>query len=158
MIKSYLQILQDSLIKKLELLTKIEEKSLEQSNMLKNKEVNLEMIDFNMDEKAKLIEEVLALDEGFESVYDKIRIHLVTNKEQYKAEIKALQGMIEKVTEKGASIQVIESRNKAQMDVYFANQKKGLQSKKNAMAVARDYYQSMNKVKYVSPQFLDQKK
>lgn len=158
MIKSYLQILQDSLIKKLELLTKIEEKSLEQSNMLKNKEVDLEMIDFNMDEKAKLIEEVLALDEGFESVYDKIRIHLVTNKEQYKAEIKALQGMIEKVTEKGASIQVIESRNKAQMDVYFANQKKGLQSKKNAMAVARDYYQSMNKVKHVSPQFLDQKK
>ncbi len=158
MIKSYLQILQDSLIKKSELLTKIEEKSLEQSNMLKNKEVNLEMIDFNMDEKAKLIEEVLALDEGFESVYDKIRIHLVTNKEQYKAEIKALQGMIEKVTEKGASIQVIESRNKAQMDVYFANQKKGLQSKKNAMAVARDYYQSMNKVKHVSPQFLDQKK
>ena len=37
MIKSYIQILQDSLVKKLELLTKIEEKSLEQSNMIKSR-------------------------------------------------------------------------------------------------------------------------
>lgn len=158
MIKSYLQILQDGLVKKLELLSKIEEKSLEQANMLKNKEVDLELIDFNMDEKAKLIEETLALDEGFESVYEKIRSQLVLNKELYKTEIKALQGMIENITEKSASIQAIEARNKAQMDVYFANQKKGLQSKRNAMTVARDYYQSMNKIKHVSPQFLDQKK
>lgn len=158
MIKSYLQILQDSLVKKIELLTKIEEKSLEQSNMLKSKEVDIELIDFNMDEKAKLIEEALALDEGFESVYEKIRVQLISNKELYKGEIKAIQVMIEKVTEKSASIQAIEARNKAQMDVYFANQKKGLQSKRNAMSVARDYYQNMNKVKHVSPQFLDQKK
>lgn len=158
MIKSYLQILQDGLVKKLELLSKIEEKSLEQASMLKNKEVDLELIDFNMDEKAKLIEETLALDEGFESVYEKIRSQLVLNKELYKTEIKALQGMIENITEKSASIQAIEARNKAQMDVYFANQKKGLQSKRNAMTVARDYYQSMNKIKHVSPQFLDQKK
>lgn len=158
MIKSYLQILQDSLVKKLELLTKIEVKSLEQSEMLKNGDVNLEQVDINMDEKAKLIEETLALDEGFESIYEKIRSQLLDNKGMYKAEIKALQGMIEKVTEKSTSIQAIEARNKTQMDVYFANQKKGLQSKRNAMTVARDYYQSMNKVKHVSPQFLDQKK
>lgn len=156
--RSYLQILQDSLVRKLELLTKIEEKSLEQSNMLKNKDVDLSLVDFNMDEKAKLIEEILALDEGFESIYEKIRTQLIPNKEQYKTEIKALQGMIEKVTEKNASIQAIEARNKAEMEVVFSSQKKNLQSKRNAMSVARDYYQSMNKVKHVSPQFLDQKK
>ena len=158
MMKSYLQILQDSLLKKLELLTKIEEKSLEQSKMLKNSNIDMELIDFNMDEKAKLIEEVLALDDGFESVYEKIRIHLVPNKQQYKAEIEVLQKMIEKVTSKSASIQAIEARNKAEMEVFFSNQKRGLQGKRNAMSVARDYYQNMNKVKYVSPQFLDRKK
>ena len=67
MITSYLQILQDSLIKKYELLSKIEEKSLEQQEMLKSQTVDLEQVDFNMDEKAKLIEEVLSLDGGFES-------------------------------------------------------------------------------------------
>lgn len=158
MIKSYIQILQDSLVKKLELLTKIEEKSLEQSNMIKSRDVDLTLVDFNMDEKAALIDEVLSLDDGFETLYEKIKVHLVPNKEQYKNEIKALQELIEKVTEKNASIQAIEARNKAEMEVVFNNQKKGLQGKKNAMSVAQNYYQNMNKVKHVSPQFLDQKK
>lgn len=158
MMKSYLQILQDSLVKKIELLAKIEEKSVEQSTMLKNKEVDLNLVDFNMDEKAKLIEEIITLDEGFESIYEKIRSQLLANKEQYRNEIAVLQKLIEKATEKSASIQAIEARNKAEMEVFFANQKKGLQSKRNAMAVARNYYQNMNKVKHVSPQFLDQKK
>ena len=158
MMRSYLQILQDSLIKKLELLNKIERKSLEQTEMLKKQTLDAELVDFNMDEKLEMIEEVLALDEGFESIYGKIRVQLESNKELYRAEIKVLQNMIMKVTEKSASIQAIEARNKTQMDVYFANQKRGLQSKRSAMSVAKDYYQNMNKVKHVSPQFMDWKK
>ena len=158
MMGSYLQILQDSLVKKLELLEEIEKKSLEQSDMIKESDVDLELIDFNMDEKTKLIDEVLALDDGFESIYEKVREQLLANKEQFKPQIYTLRGLIEKITEKNASIQAIESRNKAQMEVVFANQKKAVQGRRNAMSVARDYYQTMNKVKHVSPQFLDQKK
>ena len=126
--------------------------------MLKSRDVDLTLVDFNMDEKAALIDEVLSLDDGFEVLYEKIKVHLVPNKEQYKNEIKVLQGLIEKVTEKNASIQAIEARNKAEMEVVFNNQKKGLQGKKNAMSVAKNYYQNMNKVNHVSPQFLDRKK
>lgn len=158
MMKSYLQILQDSLDKKLQMLVKIEEKSLEQSAMLKNQEVDLVAVDTNMDEKAELIEKVLSIDNGFESIYEKIREQLISNKEQYKDEIKTIKTLIEKVTEKSASIQAIEARNKAQMEVVFNSQKKSLQGKRNAMSVARDYYQNMNNVKHVSPQFLDRKK
>lgn len=158
MIRSYLQILQDSLEKKLKLLIAIEEKSLEQAEMLKNSEVNLAAVDTNMDEKAELIEKINSLDEGFESIYAKIREQLTLNKEQYKDEIKAIKSMIEKVTEKSTSIQAIEARNKAQMEVVFSSQKRALQNRRSAMSVARDYYQNMNKVKHVSPQFLDQKK
>lgn len=158
MMKSYLQILQDSLDKKLQMLVKIEEKSLEQSAMLKNQEVDLVAVDKNMDEKAELIEKVLSIDNGFESIYEKIREQLISNKEQYKDEIKTIKALIEKVTEKSASIQAIEARNKAQMEVVFNSQKKSLQGKRNAMSVARDYYQNMNNVKHVSPQFLDRKK
>lgn len=158
MMKSYLQILQDSLDKKLELLIRIEEKSLEQAAMLKNQEVDLVAVDANMDEKAELIEEVLSIDNGFESIYEKIREQLIANKENFKDEIKTLKALIEKVTEKSASIQAIEARNKAQMEVVFNSQKKRLQGKRNAMSVARDYYQNMNNVKHVTPQFLDRKK
>ena len=158
MIASYLQILQDSLVKKFQLLTKIEEKSIEQSEMLKNTNVDLEQIDFNMDEKAKLIDEILSLDNGFESIYQKIHIQLEAEKETYRSQITVLQQWIVKVTEKSATIQAIEARNKIQMDLFFSNQKKALQARKNAMSVAKDYYQNMNKVKYVTPQFLDRKK
>lgn len=158
MMTSYLQILQDSLVKKYELLCRIEAKSLEQADMLKGQNVDLAKIDLNMDEKAELIDEVLSLDNGFESIYEKIHTELLPKKEQYKTQIAALQKLIEKVTEKSASIQAIEARNKAQMDIFFSNQKKELQGKRNAMSVARDYYQNMNKVRHVSPQFLDQKK
>ena len=158
MIMSYLNILQDSLIKKLELLDQIEKKSLEQSEMVRGIDVDLELVDANMDEKARLIDEVMKLDNGFESIYEKIREQLLANKEQFKVQIHNLQGLIAKVTEKSTSIQAIEARNKAQMDIVFATQKKEVQNRKNAMSVARDYYQNMNKVKHVSPQFLDQKK
>lgn len=158
MMGNYLQILQDSLVKKLELLEEIEKKSLEQSDIIKESNVDLALVDFNMDEKAKLIDEIMALDNGFESIYERIREQLLANKEQFKPQINALQKLIEQVTEKSASIQAIEARNKAQMEVVFASQKREVQSRRNAMSVAKDYYQTMNKVKHVSPQFLDQKK
>ena len=158
MIMSYLNILQDSLIKKIELLEQIEKKSLEQSEMIKETNVDLELVDVNMDEKAKLIEEIVKLDNGFESIYEKVREQLLVNKEQYKVQIHNLQGLISKVTEKSTTIQAIEARNKAQMDIVFATQKKEVQNRRNAMSVARDYYQNMNKVKHVSPQFMDHKK
>ena len=158
MIMSYLNILQDSLIKKLELLDQIEKKSLEQSEMIKVTNVDLELVDANMDEKAKLIDEIFKLDAGFESIYEKVREQLLANKEQFKVQIHNLQGLISKVTEKSTSIQAIEARNKAQMDIVFATQKKEVQNRRNAMSVARDYYQNMNKVKHVSPQFMDHKK
>ena len=158
MIMSYSNILQDSLIKKLELLDQIEKKSLEQSEMIKVSNVDLALVDANMDEKAKLIDEILKLDTGFESIYEKVREQLLANKEQFKVQIHNLQGLISKVTEKSTAIQAIEARNKAQMDIVFATQKKEVQNRRNAMSVARDYYQNMNKVKHVSPQFMDHKK
>ena len=126
--------------------------------MIKVTNVDLELVDVNMDEKAKLIEEIVKLDHGFESIYEKVREQLLVNKEQYKVHIHNLQGLISKITEKSTAIQAIEARNKAQMDIVFATQKKEVQNRRNAMSVARDYYQNMNKVKHVSPQFMDHKK
>lgn len=158
MIDSYLSILEDSLNKKLELLKKIESKSMEQSMMLKDRTVNPDFIDHNMDEKLKMINEVIHLDDGFESLYEKIKNELNQHKDRYQEEIKRLQDLIRKVTEKSTSIQAIEARNKSQMEIYFSNKKKEVQSKKSAMSIAKDYYQNMNKVRNVTPQFLDKKK
>ena len=158
MIESYLSILEDSLNKKLELLKKIEGKSLEQSMMLKDRTISSDFVDRNMDDKLSMINEVMHLDDGFESIYEKIKDELEQNKDNYREQIKRLQELIGKVTEKSTSIQAIEARNKAQMEIYFSNRKKEIQSKKSAMSVAKNYYQNMNKVRNVTPQFLDRKK
>ncbi|MBQ9989630.1 MAG: flagellar protein FliT [Lachnospiraceae bacterium] len=158
MMNSYLQILQDGLKKKLEVLVKIEEKSRRQAFLLKEEKVSFEAIDKNMDEKAALIEELENLDSGFESLYEKIRDELIPEKEKYREEIRSLQELIARVTERSASIQAIEARNKSEMEMALSREKKVLQSKRNAMSVATDYYQNMNKVKNVGPQFLDKKK
>lgn len=158
MMNSYLQILQDGLKKKLDVLKKIEEKSRKQAVLLKEEKVSFESIDKTMDDKAVLLKELENLDTGFESLYGKIRDELIPQKEEYREEIRALQELIAQVTETSASIQAIEARNKAEMEMAFSREKKVLQSKRNAMSVATDYYQNMNKVKNVAPQFLDKKK
>ena len=60
MMNNYLQILEDSLKKKLAILEQIEEKSQEQALMLRDSDVSLQQIDENMDAKARLIEELTA--------------------------------------------------------------------------------------------------
>ena len=73
MISNYLQILQESMERKLRLLTEIEEKSKEESAMLKCSNLDIDSIDRNMDEKTELIQEVLKLDDGFEHLYERIK-------------------------------------------------------------------------------------
>lgn len=158
MMNNYLQILEDSLKKKLAILEQIEEKSQEQALMLRDSDVSLQQIDENMDAKARLIEELELLDNGFEGLYEKIREELLPQKEQYREEIQRLQKLIAQVTEKSASIQALEARNKAEIESVFSREKKKLQSSRNALSVASNYYQNMNKVKNVEPQFLDRKK
>ena len=158
MMNNYLQILEDSLKKKLAILEQIEEKSQEQALMLRDSDVSLQQIDENMDAKTRLIEELEPLDNGFEGLYETIREELLPQTEQYSEEIQSLQKLIAQVTEKSASIQALEARNKAEIELVFSREKKKLQSNRNALSVASNYYQNMNKVKNVEPQFLDRKK
>lgn len=157
MLDKYLKILSDSLVKKIEILTAIESESLEQSELIA-KEASFEDIDINMDKKDKLIDELLKLDEGFDAMYERIKPELLANKEKYAPEIKTIQGLISEVMSKSASIEAIESRNKAQMTLRFSTARKGLTNQKSASTAAYDYYKVASKLNVVTPQFLDKKK
>lgn len=158
MLNHTLQLMQESLEQKLQLLEVIENKSKEQAEILKNDIVDMQRIDTNMDEKTVLIEKIEQLDIGFEKTYDRIKVELLSNQSLYRNEIKTIQQLIEKITEKSTSIQAIEARNKNEMEVYFQRQKKELQGKKTSMKAAMGYYENMNKVQVVPPQFMDSRK
>lgn len=156
--EALLQILQDSLEKKIGLLATIEEKSKEQEKIIKKENFTLQELDENMEEKSRLIDQLSLLDNGFETLYEKIREELLANKEYYRVQIEEIQNLIVEVTARGASIEAIEARNKVAIEAYFSREKKELQKRKNVSGVARSYYQTAKQLNNVTPQFLDMKK
>lgn len=158
MIENYLQILEESLHKKSNVLDRIEEVNKRQEQLLKAELVMDEDFDKCIEDKGALIEELNKLDEGFGSLYEHIKEQLSADRDKYKHQIAALQQLITQVTEKGAAIQVQEVRNKALVEQFFAQRKKELQKGRRSSKAALDYYRSMNQTQVVMPQFLDKKK
>lgn len=158
MIENYLEILEDSLKKKVVVLDEIEDYNSKQEQLLKQEKVSMEELDANMEEKDGLIQKLTDLDEGFETLYERIREQLLTNKDAYKEQIKRIQGLISQVTDKSVSIQAQESRNKRLIEDYFVKEKNQIRQGRQASKTAYNYYKSMSNVDDVSLSILDQKK
>lgn len=156
--EALLQILQDSLVKKNELLLAIEEKSKEQEAIIRREDFTLKEVDDNMEAKSELIEQLSLLDNGFETLYANIRQELLDSKDLYRIQIEEIQNLIVEVTARGASIEAIEARNKAAIEAYFAKEKKQLQSKRNVASVAHSYYKTAKQLNTQQSYFMDQKK
>lgn len=157
MLERYLQILSESMDKKLDILTQVENLSREQTKLIEG-EGSYEDIDANMDAKNELIEQILKMDEGFQAAYDKLKKEIEANKNQYKDQIADIQGKITLVMERSASIEAVEARNKKAMESRFASAHKDSRQKLNAAAAAQDYYRVNSKLNAITPQFMDTKK
>ncbi len=158
MIKNYLEIMEDSLKKKLAVLDEIIEYNSGQEKLLRQEKISLDELDANMSQKDELIQKLLKLDEGFETLYERIREQLLGNKTAYKEQIKRLQDLISLVTEKSVTVQAQETRNKKLVESYFAKEKSQIGQGRQASKVAYDYYKSMSNANVVPPQIMDQKK
>lgn len=158
MIDNYLNILEDSLKKKIDVLKHIREVNNAQTEILKREPVDLEAFDQTVDEKDLYIAELTKLDEGFETLYDNVKQELAGNQQKYAEQIKRMQDFITQITDEGVSIQAQEARNKALVESCFKKERQNIgKSRKNSQAVY-GYYQNMNNMKTVQPQFMDKKK
>ena len=120
MIDNYLDILEESLRKKSVVLDEIIEYNNAQECLLKQEKISLEDLDENMNQKDILVQRVTELDEGFETLFERIREQLQANRDLYREQIGRLQGLIAQVTEKSVSVQAQEARNKKLIEDYFA--------------------------------------
>jgi len=159
MTKNYLTLMIESLDKSNQLLDQIIEKNEEQTQMLKSADFSFEKFDENAEAKGELVEQLIKLDEGFDSVFDKIRPELDTpeGRRLYAREIQTMQMKIRLMTDKRVNVETAELRNKKLIEQRFADAKRDLRSKGQHSKVALNYYKSMNRVNYVDPQFLDNK-
>ena len=158
MIDNYLGILESSLCRKLDILDEIITYNKLQEQLLKKEKLSLEELDANMGQKDTLIQKLTELDEGFESLYTRIKEQLQGNKDIYKEQIRHLQGLISQVTEKSISVQAQEARNKKLVEDYFADERSQLRQGRKSSKAAYGYYKSMSNSNVIPSQFMDQKK
>lgn len=158
MIDNYLNILEESLQNKLAVLDEIALYNGEQEELLKQEKVSMDELDANMGRKDELIQKLTGLDDGFESLYERIREQLLENKTLYARQIRRLQRLISDITEKSVSIQAQEARNKKLIEAYFTKEKRQLRQGRQSSKAAYDYYKNMSNTNVVQPQIMDQKK
>ena len=158
MIESYLDMMQESLRKKIAILKKIEVENEIQKHILENPEhVDTDLFDAAVVRKAELIDELTELNDGFQSLFDHIKEEIEQNRGKYEEQIQNMQEMIRQITVLSNTLQAEEMRNKKMADAYFSETRRQLKNGKRSAKVALDYYQSMNKSKNIPPQYIDQK-
>lgn len=156
--KTYVTILIDSLNKKIEILNRIQDINATQKDVASEEEFDDEKWEDTLNEKAGLIERLQELNNGFESVYERVRGELTDNSSEYKEEIVQLKTLISKITDLSMDIQAEEKRNSDLVAKCFTKMRARIKSTKDTHKVASSYMQAMSKMNYVEPQFMDKKK
>ena len=156
--RSYLDMMEESLKRKIEILHEIEKENEKQKEILKDPaKVNIPDFDAAVECKGKMIDQLTELNDGFESLYEKVRDELQINKDQYRLQIERMQDMIRQITELSSRLQTQELRNKQMADSFFSAERTSMKQGKKSVAAAYNYYKNMNHSQVTPPQFFDSK-
>lgn len=158
MSQSGAQILLQSLEKKVQLLDKMIQQNSVQEDILKQDDLDIDTFDEAINKQGEYIEELDRLDQGFETVYDRVRNELLQDKSRYRTEIARMQELIQKITDKIVTVNAGNMRNKVLAENQFRKKRVSIGTGASKNKAARNYYNSMNNLNYVSPQFYDSKK
>lgn len=156
--ENYVQVLIDTINKKEETLRKILEITLEQEQLSKEEIYDSDRMEKTLNEKEIQISRLNYLDEGFQSVYDRIASEIRNHIDEYKNDVEILQEKIRVCTELGNKIRVLEDRNRNRFSQLFSKTKKECSASKNQANVAQNYFKTMNNSKVMNAYFVDKKK
>ncbi|WP_026491776.1 hypothetical protein [Butyrivibrio sp. XPD2002] len=158
MTESYLDMMEDSLRDKIEVLNEIVKENETQKEILESTtEFDEKGFDEAISRKGELIRRVDNLNDGFESLYERVKEELDQNKEKHKERIRIFQDLIRQITDLSNSIEAGEKRNSALAKNYFSVARNKMNQGRKSSQAALDYYLTMNKSKITPPQFYDTK-
>lgn len=158
MSQSSVQILVESLEKKNRLLDDIILENEAQEDILKQEELDMDALDASIERMGALAEALEKLDDGFELVYERTREALIANKSAYRSQIAHMQELIGQITDKVVRINAVRMRNQIKAERQFQKSRNQIGKAASKMKASKNYYNSMNKLNYVAPQFYDNKK
>lgn len=154
---NYLEILEESLRKKIQVLEKIQAYNEQQRLAFEGDSVELSQFDAAIEEKGKLIEQINKLDEGFETLYNNVATELKDNKAKYTQQIKVLQDLVKQVTDMSMTVRAQEARNKALVEDFFSKERAGLRQERMHSKAAYEYYKKVSATAYEQPRYYDSK-
>ena len=158
MTENYLQIMTESLEKKLEVLDQIYEINKRQLEISTKRPFDMEEYDAVMDEKGELIDELNRLDDGFTSTYELVKEEVQANPDKYREKIMRMQELVRDAVAKGVSVEAQEQRNKASMEVAVTSRRQEIRARKMSANAASTYYSAVSRLNNVYPQLMDHKK
>lgn len=150
----YIQILIESLKKKIEILDTLLALNKKQAEIIRTED-SLDEFDALVDEKAKQIAVLDKLDTGFETIYQHVRPEVMQFPERYREQIREIQSLIKELTDRSVKVETTENRNKQAIEQYFSNARKDIHESRRSVNVASSYYKSMTNTQYVDPQMIN---
>lgn len=157
-ISQYMAIMTDGLNKKSVLLDAISETNDKLEQVIGQTEMDMEQFKACLDAKDEYTKEIQRLDEGFQSLFDKIADEVRNNKEKYRQQILDMQRLIREITDKAVRLQETEGKQRMAIETQFSKMRKKLRVARKGVNVAQNYYKNMSNLNIVDAQFLDQKK
>ena len=158
MIEQYLDAMIQSMEEKTVCLNGLLRMTEQQAEALKEDKPDWDTFDRLIDEKAEAIDRLEKLDEGFQSVFEKIREELEPQKSRYRERIAKLQEQIRRVTEQSNALIAGEQKNKTLMEQSALAERRRIRQTRANAKVASNYYNSMNRINLIDPQLMDKKK
>jgi len=139
MVSASLDMLEESLRKKIGVMNRIREENALQKDILSDPEhLDVSEFDKTLDIKGKLIDQLLSLDDGFQSLFDRVKAEIGDHKELYSDQIKRMQALIHDITDASVSIEAEERRNKAMAENYFHVARSNMNQSRQSSAAAED--------------------
>ena len=156
----YLDLLEESLVKKIKVLDEIGEFNLKQKSVFTTyrERPDLDQFDEYIEEKDRLINELNVLDDGFEALYERVADTLKTDREANASRIKRLQNLIREITDKSSSLQAQEAENKKLMEEFFKNVRSGIGKERTSLNAAYSYMQAQRGMGGADSLYMDSKK
>lgn len=156
--EEYLELLIQSLKKKLLLLNRISVLNQDQRAILQDENADPDAFDINVRDKDDLIQQIVTLDAGFDEVYAHIKELMERDHSAYEEQLEEMRGLIRQIMANDASIRVEEQRNYKLAQQKFAAVKKQVREVKASQKMVNSYYQNMMKQSRYQPQYMDRKK
>lgn len=143
--ENYVDIMLQSLKKKVTVLNQIIALNRQQKILLDDPNLPPESLEQNLSDKDQMIRKLNELDEGFEELYNRVKDELQAQRAQYVSQISQMQDLIKEITEKSAMIQTQELRNKEKAMQKFSGIREQVKGVRNSQKVVKQYYQNMMK-------------